>query len=68
MKIVVIIKTVYGVDKIYPVCQLAQEFAKIAGTKTLSERDLTSIRRLGFNVMFGHQHLTTEMRLSAQAA
>ena len=46
----VTVKNVYGVDKIYPANDVAEIFAKIAGTKTLSNTDLLDMERLGFGI------------------
>jgi hypothetical protein len=51
MRVVVMVKTVYGVDKIYPLCPNAKLFADIAGTTTLREGDLSRIQRLGFEIV-----------------
>jgi hypothetical protein len=48
--IVVRIKTVYGVDKVYPVCAKAQLFADIAGTTTLRPSDIMAIHALGYGI------------------
>lgn len=40
----------YGTARIYPVCAASQEFAKIAGTKTLEPRIIEAIKRLGFTI------------------
>ena len=40
MKITVQIKTVYGVEQVYPACQRSRLFAEIAGTKTLTAETL----------------------------
>jgi hypothetical protein len=48
--IVVRIKTVYGVEKVYPVCAKAQLFADIAGTTTLRPSDLKAIQALGYGI------------------
>ena len=40
----------YGTTRIYPVCPKAQEFAKIAGTKTLEPRIIDAIKRLGYSI------------------
>jgi len=48
--IVVRVKDVYGRPMIYPVCEAAHRFASIAGTKTLSESVLASVRAIGFRV------------------
>lgn len=50
MKIKVKIKNVYGVDRIYPVCEKAQTFAAFAGNKTLLPADIERIKSLGFEV------------------
>lgn len=44
------IKSVYGSDVAYPVCDDAKEFANLAGTKTLTASAIRSIRRLGYAV------------------
>lgn len=48
--ITVKIKNNYGADHVYPVCQKAQDFAKIAGTKTLTPYVLKLIKSLGFEI------------------
>jgi hypothetical protein len=50
-KIVVMVRSVYGVDKIYPVCGDAKLFADIAGTTTLREHDLRRIQQLGYHIV-----------------
>lgn len=64
MQITVIVRTVYGVDKIYPACPAAQAFADIAGTKTLSVRDIANIKKLGFAVRVSHAHPMTELAIA----
>lgn len=49
--IVVSIKNVYGVEKIYPVCEHAKVFARIAGTKTLTVETIDSVKCLGFEII-----------------
>lgn len=51
LQVVIKIKNVYGNDLIYPICQNAQRFASLAGTKTLSPRNISDIRALGFTVV-----------------
>ena len=48
--IVVIIKSVYGVEKVYPACENSRRFAEIAGTKTLTEHTLRQIKAMGILV------------------
>ena len=50
MKIQIEMKEVYGETKVYPVCQKAKIFSKIAGTKTLTKGVLENIERLGYQL------------------
>lgn len=49
-EITVKIKNVYGQDKIYPVCEHAQMFAELAGTKTLSDHSIRVIKKMGIKI------------------
>ena len=48
--IVVQIKNVFGIDKVYPVCVNAQSFASIAGTETLTKETIKHVQALGYAV------------------
>lgn len=50
MFIEVKIKTVYGVEKIYPVCDKARTFAGIAGQTTLTRATINGIKALGYTI------------------
>lgn len=50
MVVQVEIKSVYGAEKIYPVCQTGKLFADIAGTKTLTREVLKNIKSLGYSL------------------
>ena len=50
MNIQVQLKTIYGVQKIYPICDKAQTFAKMLGQTTLTQSDIAYIKQLGFTV------------------
>jgi hypothetical protein len=50
MQITVQIKTNYGNQAIYPVCKMAEGFAGIAGTKTLTPQTLRMIKNMGFEI------------------
>ena len=52
------IKDVYGQPKVYPVCDKAQIFADIAGTKTLLPPDIQRIQALGYTVKVKQRGLT----------
>jgi hypothetical protein len=49
-KIKVIIKNVYGEERIYPTCEKGKLFAKIAKTTTLTRQVLNSIKLLGYEI------------------
>lgn len=51
MKIIVEIKNVYGVQRVYPVCARAQSFAKISGMKTLLPLVIDEIKKLGYKLI-----------------
>ena len=51
------IKSVYGQDKIYPICDTAKLFASIAGTKTITKNALIMIHQLGFKIEVEHDEL-----------
>lgn len=48
----VTIKNVFGNDNIYPVCDTAKLFAKLASTKTLTNHALDTIKAAGYTVEY----------------
>lgn len=50
MEIIVKITQNYGTEAIYPVCEAAKTFARMAGTKTLTRSTIALIKRLGYAV------------------
>lgn len=50
MNIKVSAKNVYGVTKVYPECEKAKLFAKIAGTTILTDQTLKLIGKLGYGM------------------
>jgi hypothetical protein len=50
MKIQIQVRTLYGSEQAYPVCDLARSFAELAGTRTLTRRALSLIVKLGYSV------------------
>lgn len=44
------VKNNYGNTLVYPVCEVAKEFTKLTGNKTLRLRDIEVIKKLGFEV------------------
>ncbi len=47
MQLALNIKSVYGKELIYPVCNGAKALARIAGTKTLSRNNIEDAKALG---------------------
>ena len=45
----------YGRKLVYPVCKAADEFAGIAGTKTLGTETIEAIKALGFEIQIQAQ-------------
>lgn len=41
-------KTVYGTELVYPKCERSQVLAKLCGTKTLTEKHMNLIKKLGY--------------------
>ena len=48
--ITVSVKSVYGRQTIYPVCEQAKLLASLTGNKTLSQADISTIKALGYNI------------------
>ena len=50
MKITVSIKSNYGNEMIYPVCEQAKLFALLSGHKTLTGQTIALIKKLGYEI------------------
>ena len=50
MDLIVSKKNVYGVERVYPVCNKAKLFAAISGNKTLLPEVIEQIKKLGYNL------------------
>ena len=50
MKLILKAKTVYGKVLIYPVCEQSLLLISLTGKKTLDNKDLSIIKRLGYLV------------------
>lgn len=48
----------YGVRAIYPVCETAQKFATLLGTKTLTDTAIAQIKALGYTINVQQQPAT----------
>lgn len=51
MKLIVEVKNVYGVPRVYPVCDKSKGFARIAGLKTLSAEVMEEIKKMGYKLI-----------------
>ena len=50
MKLLVSKKNVYGVERVYPICNKAKLFAAISGNKTLLPEIIELVKKLGYNL------------------
>ena len=48
MELLVSIETNYGTRRVYPKCHTSRTLAEIAGTTTLTDRDVSLIKQLGY--------------------
>lgn len=55
LEITVKVKSVYGKELVYPVCDKAHIFAAIAMNKTLTPEVLSCIKALGYTVKIQHK-------------
>tara|TARA_R100000655_G_scaffold17196_1_gene36924 strand:- start:186 stop:359 length:174 start_codon:yes stop_codon:yes gene_type:complete len=50
MNLIVSKKNVYGVERVYPVCDKAKLFAYISGNKTLLPNVINAVKQLGYKL------------------
>ena len=50
MQITVEIKSVYGVERIYAVCNNSKLITKLKQSKTLNKEDISILRELGYTI------------------
>ena len=55
MQITVEIKNVYGVERIYAVCNNAKLITKLKQSKTLSKEDISILKDLGYTIQTKQQ-------------
>lgn len=58
MTIKVSIQNNYGQQTVYPVCDRAKAFARIAGTRTLTTGAIANIKALGYEIELGQAVIT----------
>ena len=61
MKIIIKLDKNYGSWVVYPVCQKAQLFAALAGTKTLKKHTLKQIQALGYDIEVSGDQITWQV-------
>lgn len=57
----VTVRRVYGNKVIYPACDTARDFARIAGTKTLTPATLRQIQAMGYSISEKHESQLEEL-------
>jgi len=50
MELIVEIKNVYGVERIYAVCNKAKLITKLKQSKTLNREDISILKELGYQI------------------
>jgi hypothetical protein len=50
MQLTIEIKSVYGVERIYAVCNNDKLITKLKNSKTLSKEDISILRELGYKI------------------
>ena len=50
MQLIVEIKNIYGVERIYAVCNNAKLITKLKQSKTLNKDDISILRELGYKI------------------
>ena len=50
MQLIVEIKSVYGVQRIYAVCNNSKLITKLKQSKTLNKEDISILRELGYTI------------------
>jgi hypothetical protein len=53
----------YGIETVYPFCEQAKLFAKIAGTKTLTRNTLRDVQLLGYEIVIAQENYKTFQNL-----
>jgi hypothetical protein len=47
----------YGAKAVYPVCETAQIFANLVGTKTLTPTTINAIKSLGYKIVVQQEEI-----------
>lgn len=55
MELTVKVKSVFGVDRIYPACEKSELFNKLTAGTTMMPRDIEVIKELGYTVKVEEQ-------------
>ena len=50
MQLIVEIKNIYGVERIYDVCNNSKLITKLKQSKTLSKEDISILREMGYKI------------------
>ena len=58
MELTVKVRNNYGTEVIYPTCEVGEAFARIAGTKTLTDQTRLIMKQLGYSFVAKVQEVT----------
>ena len=64
MNITVRVTNNYGIQTVYPVCEVARKLAALAGTKTLTPQAIHLIQDIGYTVRVEEQRLYIQPNLT----
>ena len=48
MLIKLIVKTIYGVKKYYPACEISKHLVQLTGHKTFTVRNIETLKKIGY--------------------
>ena len=55
MQLIVEVKNIYGVERIYAVCNNSKLITKLKQSKTLSKEDISILKELGYTIQTKQQ-------------
>ena len=50
MQIKLIVKTIYGVKKYYPACEISKKLVELTGHKTFTLRNIEALKSVGYKI------------------
>ncbi|NDD55767.1 hypothetical protein EBZ39_18200 [bacterium] len=65
-KVIVQVKTVYGIERYYPVNEQARYIASLANQTTLTDKELRIAAKMGFELEFQHSKARFEQHIDQE--